>query len=166
MKLLLLLALPIAILAVTCPAAQPSADDADIRHIIADEVSAWNHGDAVAYSRHFAKDGTFTNIRGQFFTGYDAFLHQHEHVFQTFFKHSVLQQDIVSLKFVTPDVAVVDVLTAVTGVEHPAPGMSMDQKGRLRTRLLQVIVRQHGEWTIVAYHNVDLKPGVPVPGPQ
>ncbi|HEY2800163.1 MAG TPA: SgcJ/EcaC family oxidoreductase [Chthoniobacterales bacterium] len=166
MKHLLPLALAIAFLPVTCPAAEPSADEGVIRQIIADEISAWDQGDAIAYSRHFAKEGTFTNIRGQFFTGYDAFLHQHEHVFESFFKHSVLHQDIVSLKFVTPDVAVVNVLTAVTGVVHPPPGMPLDQKGRLRTRLLQVIVRSHGEWMIVAYHNVDLKPGVPVPEPQ
>lgn len=51
-----------------------TADESAIRKIIQDEVAAWNRGDATAYSRQFATDGTFTNIRGQFFTGYDAFL--------------------------------------------------------------------------------------------
>jgi uncharacterized protein (TIGR02246 family) len=146
--------------------AQTSADTAAIGRIIDDEIQAWDQGDAVAYSRHFATDGTFTNIRGEFRTGYAAFLQQHEVIFRGRFTHTVLHQDIVALKFLTPDVAVVEVLTAVTGGAQTAPGMALDEKGRLRTRLLQVVARQRGEWKIVAYHNVDVKPGVAVPEPR
>ena len=146
--------------------AQTAADTAAIRGIVDDEVTAWDHGDAVAYSRHVAADATFTNIRGQFFTGYAGFLRQHRAIFGSVFKHTTLHQDIVSLRFVSPDVAVVEVLTAVTGVTQPRPGMTFDRHGRLRTRLLQVIARQAGQWKIVAYHNVDVKPGVPVPEPR
>ena len=89
--------------------AQTASDETAIRSIVQDEIAAWNQGDAVAYSRHFAADGTFTNITGQFFTGYDAFLKQHAVIFEGRFKQTRLQQDIVSLKFVRPDVAVVEV---------------------------------------------------------
>ena len=58
------------------------------------------------------RTGTFTNIVGQFFTGYEGFLKQHEVIFEGRFKQTKLQQDIVSLKFVRPDVAVVEVLTS------------------------------------------------------
>jgi len=146
--------------------AQTAADTAAIRGVVQDEITAWDQGDATAYSRHVAADATFTNIRGQFFTGHDAFLHQHAAIFGDIFKHTTLRQDIVSLRFFTPDVAVVEVLTAVTGVTHPRPGMTFDQHGRLRTRLLQVLARQRGEWKVVAYHNVDVKPGVPIPDPR
>jgi uncharacterized protein (TIGR02246 family) len=147
---------------------QSAPDETAIRGIIQDEVAAWNKGDAVAYSRHFAADGTFTNITGQFFTGYDAFLKQHEVIFAGRFKQTTLQQDIVSLKFARPDTAVVEVLTAVSGVDPAllAQGTGADAKGRLRTRLLQVVVKQGTEWKIVAYHNVDVKPGIPVPEPR
>ncbi len=146
--------------------AQSAIDTVAIRGVVADEITAWDRGDAVAYSRHVAADASFTNIRGQFFTGYAAFLHQHETIFRGLFKGTKLQQDIVSLRFARPDVAVVEVLTAVSGVTQPRPGMTFDQHGRLRTRLLQVLVREGGEWKVVAYHNVDVKPGVPVPEPQ
>ncbi|MGH7649727.1 MAG: SgcJ/EcaC family oxidoreductase [Gemmatimonadaceae bacterium] len=146
--------------------AQTAADSAAIRGVVKDEITAWNQGDAVAYSRHVATDATFTNIRGQFFTGHDAFLHQHEAIFGSFFKHTTLQQDIVALRFLGPDVAVVEVLTAVSGVTAPRPAMTFDSHRRQRTRLLQVDARQAGEWKIVAYHNVDVKPGVPVPDPR
>lgn len=152
---LVLLALP--------AGAQTPADDTAIRRIIQDEIAAWNKGDAVAYSRHFAADGTFTNIVGQFFTGYDAFLKQHQVIFEGRFKNTTLQQDVVSLKFIRPDVAAVEVLTAVSGVVagQLAPGTSGDATGRLRTRLLQVVAKQGGQWKVVAYHNVDVKPGAP-----
>jgi hypothetical protein len=38
--------------------------------------------------------------------------------------------------------------------------------GRLRTRLLQVMAKRNGEWQIVVYHNVDLKPDVEAPEPK
>lgn len=146
--------------------AQSVPDETAIRSIIQDEITAWNQGNAAAYSRHFATDGTFTNIRGQFFTGHDAFVKQHEVIFQGIYKHTTLHQEIVSLKFMGRDVAVIEVLTSVSGMEQPAPGTATDSKGRLRTRLLQVVAKQGGEWKIVAYHNVDVKPGVPVPEPK
>ena len=147
-------------------AADTTADETAIRKIIQDEVADWNRGDAAAYSRQFASDGTFTNIRGQFFTGYEAFLKQHEVIFKGIFKNTTLQQDVTSLKFISPDVAIVETLTSVSGMPEPPPGTAADSKGRLRTRLLQVVARRGSEWKIVAYHNVDVKPGIPVPEPQ
>ncbi len=143
--------------------AQATPDQSAIRNIIQDETNAWNDGDAAAYSRHFALGGTFTNIRGDFFTGQVAFLKVHDAIFQGIFKHTTVKQDIVSLEFFGPNVAVVETLTSVNGMAQTAPGTLPDAKGRLRTRLLQVIARQDGEWKVVAYHNVDVKPGVSVP---
>jgi hypothetical protein len=77
-----------------------------------------------------------------------------------------MKQDVVSLKFVRPDVAIVETLTAVIGIQKPSPGMSTDDKGRLRSRLLQIMVKDGGEWKIVTYHNTDVRPDVPVPDPQ
>ncbi|HET9743588.1 MAG TPA: SgcJ/EcaC family oxidoreductase [Terriglobales bacterium] len=154
-----------------CPAlpvlAQDHADEAAIRNIVNGEVAAWDKGDAVAYSAHFAPGGTFTNILGAFYTGHDAFAKEHDHIFKTIFRGSTLQQDIVSLQFADPDVAVVEVLTAVTGAKLPsARSDTVDKKKRLRTRLLQVMVRRGGAWEIVAYHNVEVNNAVSLPEPK
>jgi len=164
MKCLLVLALVLVAAIAAHPQAPP--DETAVRNIIQEEITAWNSADAAAYSRHFAADGTFTNIRGQFFTGRPAFIERHDYVFKGPFHGSTLKQDVVSLKFVRPDVAVVEVLTSVTGIQKLSPGTNTDDKGRLRTRLLQVIVKDGGEWKIVAYHNTDVKSDVPVPDPQ
>src|SRR5712692_7212084 len=60
-------------LVATMLGAQSVPDETEIRKIIQEEVATWNKGDAEAYSRHFAIDGTFTNILGMFFTGHEAF---------------------------------------------------------------------------------------------
>lgn len=51
-------------------------------------------------------------------------------------------------------------------MQDTLPGTTVDDKGRLRTRLLQVLTKQNEEWKIVAYHNVDVKMGVTVPEPR
>ena len=149
-------------MAVAAPlSAQPSRDEAAIRRIVDNETATWNTGDAVGYSRDFARSGTFTNIRGQYFEGYDAFLRQHRVIFDGIFKGSTLKQEIVSLRFVRPDVAVVETLTTVSGGQTP-PGIAADASGSFHTRLLQVAERSRGVWKVVVYHNTDLKPGTPL----
>jgi len=141
--------------------AQNARDESAIRTIVENETATWNKGDAVGYSRDFARGGTFTNIRGQYFEGYDAFLKQHQVIFDGIFKNSTLEQDIVSLKFIRPDVAVVETLTSVTSKQSP-PGVATDANGTFHTRLLQIVAKERGEWKIVAYHNTDLKAGTPL----
>jgi uncharacterized protein (TIGR02246 family) len=153
-------------LAVAIQLGAQSPDEMALRNIIKDEVNSWNKGDAVGYSRHFGAAGTFTNIRGQFFTGYPAFLKQHEAIFKGIFRNTKLKQDVVSLKFLRRDVAIVETVTTVAGLAQAPRGVTRDSKRRIRTRLMQVAVKGDGAWTIVAYHNVDVKPGIPFPYPK
>jgi len=146
-------------------AAQTPSDQAAIRKIVQDEITTWNKGDAVGYSKDFATKGTFTNIRGQFFTGYDGFLKQHQVIFDGIFKNTTLNQRVVSLEFVRPDVAVVQTVTTVSGMAQAPTGVSRDAKGRIRTRLLQIVAKEGRVWKIVTYHNTDVKPGIPFTEP-
>jgi uncharacterized protein (TIGR02246 family) len=160
------LILAVCLFAAILSASAPS--DTAIRDIIKEEDAAWNRGDTDAYSAHFAADGTFTNILGMFFTGHQAFRDRHEDIFKGIFRGTTLRQDIVSIKFVRENVAIVETLTWVSGFSKsgPPPGTHLDTKGRLCTRLLQVFVRDGDEWKIATYHNVDVKPGTSVPEPQ
>ena len=144
---------------------QNNLDSTTIQNILQEEVVSWNNGDAAAYSKHFAADGTFTNILGMFFTGQKAYLERHKEIFKGRFNKTKLEQKIVSLKFVGSNVAIVETLTWVSGFskDGPPPGTHLDDKGRLCTRLLQVMVRNGNDWKIMTYHNVDLKPGTTVP---
>ncbi len=161
------IAITIVLLAGVIAAAQSTPDDGAIRKILDDEIATWNQGDTDGYSKHFATDGTFTNVMGMFFTGRQAFRDRHEIIFKGPFGGTKLQLQVVSLRFLTPDVAVCETLTWVSGFKSGTPpGLHLDTKGRLRTRLLQVMAKRSGEWQIVVYHNVDIKPDVDAPEPQ
>ena len=160
-------AIIIVLLAGVIAAAQSKPDEDAIRKILDDETATWNQGDTDGYSKHFAADGTFTNVMGMFFTGRQAFRDRHEIIFKGPFRGSILQLQVVSLRFLTPDVAVCETLTWVSRFKSGAPpGLRLDTKDRLRTRLLQVMAKRRGEWQIVVYHNVDIKPTVEAPEPK
>ena len=125
-----------------------------IQTIVNEQVSAWNAGDATAYSRHFAPEGSFTNIYGMVFKGRVAFEKRHAETFATFFKGSSRSEKIRHIRFVTPEVAVVEVDAEVRGFGKMPPGISTASDGVLRTRLQQVLVKHSGQWWIEAYHNV------------
>ena len=146
------------ILSVNVLQAQTSTDEKTIRDMLNQEVSTWNAGDAVGYSQHFTDDCTFTNIRGMFFKGQKAFEQRHAEIFHGEFRGTVLKQEVVSIKFLRSDVAVVETLTTVSNFPGPVPpGVHADENGAIHTRLLQIFVKSEGVWKIATYHNVDLK---------
>ena len=167
MKAMKSIAIVITLLAGLTAAAQSKSDEDAIRSILDNEIATWNQGDADGYSKHFAADGTFTNVPGMFFTGRQAYRDRHEVIFKGPFRGTKLELQVVSLRFLTPDVAICETLTWVSDFKSGAPpDLHLDAKGRLRTRLLQVLTKRNGEWQIVVYHNVDIKPGVETPEPQ
>ncbi|GAB2521607.1 SgcJ/EcaC family oxidoreductase [Spirosoma aerophilum] len=164
-QLIILTVTSLSVLYATPMQAQRNADSLTIQTILGQEVTSWNSGDAATYSTHFAENGTFTNIRGMFFTGHQQFLDRHVEIFKGMFAQTVLQQDVVSFRFLSPDIAIVETITWITGFPKgiSPKAIHIDNKGRLHTRLLQVFQKQRGDWKIVVYHNVDLKPDTPVP---
>ena len=131
--------------------------EADIQQIIAEQVAAWNSGDAPGYARHFAEHGSFTNVLGTTVFGHMEFEQRHVRIFSTFFKGSVLEVSIRRIQFVTPDVAIVDLDAVVRGVHGMPPAVAISSDGCLQTRLMQVFVARAGCWWIEAHHNVDVK---------
>ena len=147
--------------------AQSALDEKAIRKILDDEDVAWLAGDAIAYSKSFAAEGTFTNIRGDFHVGKKAFEERHDDIFKTIFNGTTLTHNVTSLKFLKEDVAVVEVIAWVSGFSTQPPArLVLDAKGRLVVRLLQVVMRDKGEWKIYAYHNVAVGPGGPLLEPK
>lgn len=133
-----------------------SEDEAAIRKLIEKEVAAWNAGDAKAYASHFAEGGTFTNLYGMFFEGRQEFEARHAEIFSTFFKGSTRKVSIRKLRFVTPEVAIVDLEAEVRNVRN-MPGVTLPEDGVLRIRPLLVFAKRNGAWWIETYHNVQVK---------
>jgi uncharacterized protein (TIGR02246 family) len=157
------LSLNIALILLAVPAGVSFAQDAasvpeaPIRAIVADQVDAWNAGDGQAYARHLAPDASFTNLFGMVMYGAPAFAKRHGEILDTFYKGTTKHHFIRRIRFVTSDVAIVDIDNEVRGVKTMPPGIVVPPDGVVKTQLMEVFVRREGRWWIEAYHNVDVK---------
>ena len=144
--------------------AQSTKDSLAIQAILTEETNAWNNADAKGYSNHFAADGNFTNILGAFYQGHEEFMNRHAIIFKGPFRGTTVSQTPFAFQFISKDIAVVQSLSTVSGfsADGPPKGSTLDDKGHLHTKLLQIFKRDGKDWKIIIYHNIDVKPGIPI----
>ena len=130
---------------------------AAIEAVLQRQMTAWDAGDADAFSADVRKDVVFTNVLGMFVVGKSGFDRQHEHIFGSFYKGSRMRQIVEHIALIRADVAIVDTLTEVEGGGPFPPGFPR-QDGVTRTRLEQVMVHEGGRWWVAAFHNVAVPP--------
>ncbi len=138
--------------------AQDATAETAIRAIVEDQVQAWNAGNGNGYARHVASDVSFTNLFGMVMYGAPAFADRHAKILATFYKATTKSHVVRRIRFVTPDVAIVDIDNEVHGVKAMPPGIAVPADGVVRTQLMEVFVRKDRRWLVEAYHNVDVKP--------
>ena len=109
-------------------------------------------------SEHFAEDGGFTNIFGTVRYGREEFVKRHREIAQSIFKGTSVKTSIGKLRFIREDVAIADVTGEMTGFSKVPPGLPVGTDGVLRFKLLEVLVKEKGEWWITEYHNVAVTP--------
>lgn len=86
-------------------------------------------------------------------SGKPAFDRQHEFIFSGFFKGSKMTQTIDTLRQLSENTAFVETIVHVSELTDPPGVWPLDPEGRLETRLLQVLEKSNGTWSVVAYHN-------------
>jgi uncharacterized protein (TIGR02246 family) len=124
----------------------------DLRALVATYMAAWNRGDGAGYASAFAEDADFTSVRLDRPHSRAEIAAGHEAIFATIYKRTRLHAEVDRIRFVRPDVAVLDVehhLTDAAGVTFP-PGHS---------HAIAVAERTTNGWQFVAFQNM-----VPVPG--
>ncbi len=94
-----------------------------------------------------------------FSVGKAPFVAQHERIFSTIYKGSTNRLQIEHVTLVKPDVVIVDILTVVTGVQHPPPGVQFIE-GALHSRLEQVLVRRADGWWVAFISQRRREPGL------
>ena len=125
----------------------------EISKLIESQCRAWNTGDAALFSKNVSETCVFTNIFGQQFVGHDAFEMQHARIFETIYKGSRLEQSIDHMRAISPSVVIVDTSATVHRSESHIAGT-----GILKTRILQVFVREAETWQIASFDNVEERP--------
>jgi uncharacterized protein (TIGR02246 family) len=148
-----------ALLAVgSIPMPGQDAREAPIRAIVEQQAAAWNSGDGIAYARDLAPEASFTNLFGMVMYGKEAFAKRHSEILATFYKATTKHHSIRRIRFITSDVAIVDIDNEVRGVKAMPGGMTVAPNGIVKTQLMEIFVRRNGRWWVEAYHNVDVKP--------
>ena len=137
--------------------AQSKAAESEIRGIVSAQVAAWNAGDGAAYAKDVAPEVSFTNLFGMVMYGAPAFAQRHGQILATFYKGTTKHHQVRRIRFVTPDVAIVDIDNEIRGVTSKPPGITVPPDGVVKTQLMEVFVRRGDRWVIEAYHNVDTK---------
>ena len=134
------------------------ADEQEIGRIVAAQADGWNRGDARAWAQAADGDVGFTNILGMRWDTRAGFETRHAEMFRGVFAGSHLTIEIERLWSPLPDIAVAELLTALTGFRAVPPGIAVAADGKLYTRMLEVFVRREGGWQIVACHNTAVQP--------
>jgi uncharacterized protein (TIGR02246 family) len=145
------------------PVALPSPADAQggsaahekaIRDVETRWENAWNSNDVPAMSRDFAPDTDAINLAGEWFKGRAPFAQSLEELHSDKAKGSIWRTEETSIKFLTPEIAIVHVLINSHG-EHNPDGSPRPARHAILTR---VEVKRGGQWLIVASQATNIVP--------
>ena len=110
--------------------AQDAAAEAAIRAIVAEQAAAWDAGDGARYASRVAPEASFTNLFGMVMYGKPAFEARHKEILATFYKGTTKKHVVRKIRFVTADVAIVDIDNEVHGVKAMPAGHRRSQGRR------------------------------------
>jgi uncharacterized protein (TIGR02246 family) len=121
-----------------------------VERVLRRTVAAWNSGDAAAYGECFTADATYVTWVGTRYQGRAEIARSHAALFRTFLRGTVLADEIVAVRFIGPDAAIVssngDVLKGGK------------QNAKLTKAQTYVVVREaDGVWRIASFHNTKRK---------
>jgi uncharacterized protein (TIGR02246 family) len=131
-----------------------AADEKAIRDVEARWENAWNSNDVAALSQDFATDVDAINLAGEWFKGRAPFAQSLQELHSDKAKGSIWQTEETSVKFLTPEIAIVHVLINSHG-EHNTDGSLRPARHAILTR---VEVKRGGHWLIVASQATNIVP--------
>jgi len=119
---------------------------------------AWTDNDADAYGACFTEDSDYVSYDGTRAIGRAAMVRNHDRLFRGVLRGSALVGDIESIRFLTPDVAIV----------HGTASVLMPWRWELPRRRLSrqtlVALKTDDQWKFAALHNGRVRPiGLPDP---
>jgi uncharacterized protein (TIGR02246 family) len=127
-------------------------DEVAIRHLFQSLLDAWGAGDACAYAGLFTDDADYVAFDGVNQKGREAIFVGHQPLFERFLKGSRLIGEIVSIRFLAPNVALLHATgnTILAGKTAPSPARASIQT--------LVAVKRDDEWQFTAFHNTRVRP--------
>jgi uncharacterized protein (TIGR02246 family) len=129
-----------------------NADEAAIRELFGLLLDDWGRGDGEAYGSRFTEDADYVAFDGTRTRGRREISASHQRLFDKFLKGTRLTGRVLSIKFPSPDVALVHATggTVMRGKTRPSP-----ERDSIQTL---VAVREDAEWRFTAFHNSRVRP--------
>ncbi|MFQ5792179.1 MAG: YybH family protein [Acidobacteriota bacterium] len=138
------------------PAADMAAEEEAIQQAADAFTAAWNNGDAKAIAELFAPDGDSVSPEGELATGREEVEKRYAEDFSETYKGTTISITTTSIRFLEPDVALVDGSYEIAGMKGPEGEEMPVVKGLY----LNVCMKEGGQWLIVS-----LRPMIPVKAP-
>jgi uncharacterized protein (TIGR02246 family) len=126
-----------------------SADETMIRANVAQLEKGWNAKNGADFAKPFAEDAAYVVINGMRIKSRLVIAKAHQGIFDTIYKNTTLALTIDAIRFLGPDVAVVQVSGSMKLVEGEATRTE-------RARMTHVMTKTGDRWEIVAFQNTRL----------
>lgn len=130
---------------------EAGADSLAIKQVVAGYSEAFNHHDAHATAALFAENADFTNLRGANRHGQKDI----EQIFVTLYagilKNAHRTDTVKNVRFLTPEIAVMDDLWEITGSTAVDGSESPARKGLFDW----VLTKVKGQWAITVFHEAE-----------
>ena len=133
-------------------AIERQSDADEIRGLYLATMDGWNRGSGEAFAAPFVDDVDFVAFDGTRFHGRDELVRFHDPLFKTHLKGTRLVGDVMDIRFLGSDVAVLHAYggTILRGKPEPAP-----ERDSLQTL---VAMKRDGRWQLVAFQNTRVRP--------
>ncbi|MEO6086543.1 MAG: SgcJ/EcaC family oxidoreductase [Umezawaea sp.] len=112
-------------------------------------ADAWARGDADAYGAHFTEDVTYITFVGTRYQGRQDIVDSHRALFAKFVKGTKLAHEVLDVRFLGADAAVLTSRGDTVKGEHPK---------KLTKVQTYAMVREGDRWLVAAFHNTQRKP--------
>jgi uncharacterized protein (TIGR02246 family) len=112
-------------------------DDAAIRELVVTYAAAWGRSDGAGFAGVFAEDADSTTVRGERVHGRPVIAAGHDAILATIYRGTRLAAEVVRIRHLRPDVAVVEIdaqlrrrwRDAVRSAGVPAPRRRSGRRG-------------------------------------
>lgn len=126
-------------------------DAAAVRRLYEDLMEGWNRGSGDSFAATFAEDGDLVGFDGNHLKGRRQIASFHQPLFSTWLKGTRLVGKVDSVRFLTPEVALVH---AVGGTVMRGRSQSSPERDSIQTL---VATREDGEWRFAGFQNTRVR---------
>lgn len=132
-------------------------EDAAIKKIVADFSNGWNTHDAHAMCTSIAEQVEWVNWRGEPLGTRQEVEEEHAKLFADLYKNSHRTDEVKSIKYISPELAVVDDYWSMTGAKK-RDGSDWPYRAGLYSFLM---AKQNGRWMVIVSHAADFNAAAP-----